>query len=137
MGDIEANKRMVRDFYEKVVAGRDIGLLKSLVAEDMFDHGAQEMGWAPGRAGFVEHIEWVHAGVSDIAVTVDDLVAEGHRVVAYWSLSGVHTGDFFVPATQRSFTATAISILTFRDSQLIEYKVQPDALGLLQQLGAA
>jgi predicted ester cyclase len=68
---------------------------------------------------------------------VDDLLAEGGRVVAYWTLQGTHTGEFFgVPATGREFTGTAVSRISFENGQITEYMVRPDALGILQQLGA-
>ncbi|MFT3852947.1 MAG: ester cyclase [Ilumatobacteraceae bacterium] len=136
MDDTEANKRVVRQFFEEVVANGRLDLMDELVAADVFNHTAAASGWVPGRPGFVQEVRWVHDGVSDRAVEVDDMIAEGDRVVAYWTLSGVHTGDFFVPATGRTFSAKAISLCTLEDGQIVEYDVMPDALSLLQQLGA-
>ena len=133
----EDNKLLTRRFYEEVVAKGQVELLDTLAAADIFDHAAEEMGWAAGRAGFVEHIQWLHGGVSEPVVTIEDLIAEGDCVVAYWTCSGTHSGDFFgVPATGKTFVATAVSRLTFKDGQLIDYMVRPDALSVLQQLGA-
>lgn len=133
---IEDNKQLVRRFYDEVVTQGQTDLLDTLATVDLLDHSAETMGWAQGRAGFVQHIEWLHAGVSDIEVSIDDLIAEGDRVVVYWTLSGNHTGEFFgVPATGRALKATAVSLLTMTDGQLTEYMVRPDALGVLQQLG--
>lgn len=85
-----------------------------------------------------QHVEWLHGSVSDIRIAIDDMVAEGDRVVVYWTLSGTHTGEFFgVPATNKTFTATAVSLLTFAEGLLSEYMVRPDALSVVQQLGAA
>jgi len=136
MSTASENKDVVRQFFEEVVAKDRLDLLDTVAAADMIDHTAPELGWSPGRKGFSEHVQWVHKGVSDRVVTVDDLVAEGDRVVVYWTLAGRHTGDFFVPATGRTFSASAISVCTLKDRQIVEYNVMPDALGLLQQLGA-
>ena len=129
-------KERARQLFEDVVATGQVEKLDSLAKPDMFDHSAEAMGWAAGRAGFIQHIEWLHGSVSDIAVAIDDMIAEPDRVVVYWTLSGAHTGEFFgVPATNKTFAASAISLLTFTEGQLSEYMVRPDRLSLLQQLG--
>jgi predicted ester cyclase len=137
MSGMEENKQLTRTFYDEVVAKGRVELLDTLAAPDMVDHAAEVMGWKPGRDGFVQHIEWLHGAVSSVNVTVDDLLAEADRVVAYWTLQGTHVGEFFgVPATGREFTATAVSRLSFVNGQIVDYLVRPDALGILQQLGA-
>ena len=137
MTSTNRNKELVRRFYEQVVAGGHVELLETLAASNMIDHTAAEAGWPEGRAGFVQHVKWVHGAITDRDVSVDDLVAEGDRVVAFWTLNGVHSGEFFgVPATGKQISATAVSVLTIEDDQIAEYVVRPDVLSLLQQLGA-
>src|SRR3954454_8687479 len=116
MSGTETNKQLAQTFYDEVVAKGRVELLDTLASPDMVDHGAAAMGWKPGRDGFVQHIEWLNSGVSSINVTVDDLLAEGDRVVVYWTIQGTHTGEFFgVPATGREFTGTAVSQLSFEN----------------------
>ena len=136
MSSSEENKQLTQAFYDEVVAKGRVELLDTLAAPDMVDQGAAVMGWKPGRVGFVQHIEMApRRGLESINVTVDDLLAEGDRVVAYWTLQGTHIGEFFgVPATGRDFTATAVSRLSFKNGQIVDYLVRPDALGILQQV---
>jgi predicted ester cyclase len=134
---IEDNKQLVRTFFADVVEKGQVGLLDDLTAADMVDHLAEDMGWKPGRDGFVQHIEWLHSAVSVSEVTVDDLIAEGDRVVAYWTLRATHTGDLYgVPATGREFTGTAISRITLSEGRITDYLVRADVFGVLQALGA-
>jgi predicted ester cyclase len=70
-----------------------------------------------------------------VHVSVDDLVAEGDRVIVFWKIEGVHVGTIFgVPATGKRFTGHSISWLTVKDGQVVRYNVLPDRLGIIQQL---
>lgn len=137
MATTEGNKQLARRFFDEVVAKGQVEKLDNIATPDIFDHSAEPMGWAVGRAGFGQHIEWLHGSVSGIEIAIDDMIAEGDRVVVYWTLGGTQTGELFgVPATNKAFAATAISLLTFTEGQLSEYMVRPDVLSILQQLGA-
>jgi lactoylglutathione lyase len=124
-----SNKELAEDLLVNVVGNGQLERLGELVAEDCVDHGME--------SGFVEHVRWIRGVFPDMAIEVNDLVAEGDRVVAYWALTGTHRGEWGgVPATGRKVTGTAISKLRFRDGKLAEYEVQPDVFGVLVQLGA-
>lgn len=134
----EQNKALVRYFYEEVATKGRLDLLEAFAAPDMVDHAGPLMGWPSGREGFLEHLRWLHREVTAPRVEVNDLLAEDDRVVAFWTLSGVHTGTFLgVPATGKPFEVAAISVLTFADGRLIEYKVKPDTAGFIQHVKAS
>jgi steroid delta-isomerase-like uncharacterized protein len=135
MDDLEAHKALVRRFFDEVVGTGRVELMESLVAADIVDH-SRTPGWGPGRAGFAQHLQSLHDGISDASLTVDDLIAEGSRVVCYWTLHATHSGTFFgVPATGKRFNGTAVSLLTIEHHQIVEYSVRADVFNLLQQLG--
>jgi predicted ester cyclase len=70
-----------------------------------------------------------------VTATVTDTVAEGDRVVVYWTIEGVQRGEVFgAPPSGRRFVGQSISTITFRDGRIVEYGVLPDRLGILQQL---
>jgi steroid delta-isomerase-like uncharacterized protein len=119
------------------VSGGNLALLEELAAEDIVDHSAAVMGWLPGRAGFKQHVIWFRTALPDLHITVDDMVAEGNRVVAFWTARGTHEGEFFgVAPTGKPVTGTAISVLRVAGGQIAEYKVWPDRLAVMQQVGA-
>ena len=68
--------------------------------------------------------------------TVDDLVAEGDKVVVRWTFRGTHPGEFQgVPPTGKQVTIIGISIFRIVGNKVVEDWTIIDLLGLLQQLG--
>ena len=68
---------------------------------------------------------------------VEDLIAEGDKVVVRLTVRGTHQGDFLgMPPTGKVVTYAGIAICRFAGSKVVEYRSSVDLLGLLQQLGA-
>ncbi|MDY0815668.1 ester cyclase [Kitasatospora purpeofusca] len=135
---IEANKALVERYYHELVTGQRVELLEELVAADAADETRVGPGGSGTRADFEEHLRWLWQNVRDVKATVEDLVAEGDRVIAFWRIEGTHVGPIFgVPATGRSFVGHSISWLTVRDNKVVRYNVLPDRLGIVQQLAPA
>ncbi len=134
---IEANKDLVRRYYSELVSGHRIERLAEFVAEDAADETVVGPGGTGTSADFRQHLEVLWANVPDVTATVEDLVAEGDRVIAFWRIEGTHAGPVFgVPATGRPFVGHSISTLTVRDGRVVRYNVLPDRLGIIQQLTA-
>jgi ketosteroid isomerase-like protein len=135
---VSDNKAIARPLYEDVVGGKDLALLEELIAPDAIDYNGQKQGWPAGIEGFRRHVASFHDVFADLEVIVDDLVAEGERLVAFWTLRGIHRGELWgVPPTGRRVTGSTISILKIRGCQVVEYESRPDRLGLLLQLGSS
>ena len=76
-------------------------------------------------------------GFADLERLVEDLLADGDRVVARWTTRGTHTGEFMgIPATGRFVTTSGITIFRLEDGLIVEEWSESDTFGLLQQLGA-
>ncbi|QMU77009.1 ester cyclase [Streptacidiphilus sp. PB12-B1b] len=136
-GTTEANKRVARRYFEELVNGQRIEVLAEVVAADAADETRVGVGGSGTRADFQEHVEWLWKSVKELEVTVDDLVAEGDRVIVFWTIAGIHEGTVFgVEGTGRRFRGRSISSLTVRDGQVVRYNVLPDRLGIVQQLTA-
>jgi steroid delta-isomerase-like uncharacterized protein len=68
----------------------------------------------------------------DMRFTVEDVVAEGDKVVVRYSIQGTHQGPFMgLPATGKAFTTTAIVILRFENGKIAEEWFQGDDLGMM------
>lgn len=68
---------------------------------------------------------------------IEDLIAEGDRVVARTTMTGTHRGDFFgIPATGRAVTLSGVHIMRIADGRIAEHWGNNDDLGLMRQLGA-
>jgi steroid delta-isomerase-like uncharacterized protein len=72
----------------------------------------------------------------DMRVTIEDLVAEGDKVAARWSVTGTHRGELMgIPATGKRVTVTGIEINRFAGGKLVEHWESFDQLSMMQQLG--
>jgi steroid delta-isomerase-like uncharacterized protein len=72
----------------------------------------------------------------DTQVTIEDLIAEGDKVVARIVLTGVHAGDLpDLPATGRSISFTMFTIFRIVDGMIVEEWESYDELSMMQQLG--
>jgi predicted ester cyclase len=68
--------------------------------------------------------------------TIEDVIAEGDKVVARWTSRGTQRGEFFgIPPTNKQGTATGIDMLRIADGKFVEHWLVFDQFGLLQQLG--
>jgi steroid delta-isomerase-like uncharacterized protein len=100
--------------------------------------------FVPGRSeplqgpdGYQEIIAMMRAGFPDIQWTLEELIVEGDRVAARFTMRGTHLGSFLgVPPSGKTIEVKAVNFYRFADGQIVEEHGQPDLLGLLQQIGA-
>jgi predicted ester cyclase len=90
------NKRVARRVFEELFGAGHVHLLDALVAPHAV-HAASTSNWAPGQEGFRKHVLWLHTALADIHLTVDDLIAAGEHVVAFFTIRGTHQGDLWGP----------------------------------------
>ena len=71
-------------------------------------------------------------------MAIDDVVAEGDKVVLQTTMSGTHEGPFWgIPPTGRRFAQRHVHVLRIVAGKVVEHAAVRDDLGFLQQLGAA
>ncbi|MFQ5795312.1 MAG: ester cyclase [Candidatus Bipolaricaulia bacterium] len=131
----EENKVIYRRFAEQVINGGNLDALDDLVVTDFVDHSAPS-GLSPGIAGMKQLFTIFQTAFPNLHSTIEDLVAEGDKVVARVTTRGTHRGVFLgIPPTGRRFTITEIHIYRIVDSKIVEHWGVADSLGLMQQLG--
>lgn len=131
---IEANKKTVARFYETVLNGGDLGALEQLATPDYEEHDPLP-GQGTGRDGLRDRVQAIASALGQ-RFTVEDVIAEGDRVVVRWTGSGTHVGEFMgIPATGRSFTIAGIDVYRVADRKMAEHWHVVDQFALLQQLG--
>jgi steroid delta-isomerase-like uncharacterized protein len=109
--------------------------VEELCAPDYVWHGT---GVFPDmdRAGMKQMVPAFYTAFPDMRYTVEDLIAEGDKVVHRYSFRGTHQGDFMgVPATGKVVTYTGIYISRLAGGKIVEDWCSVDMLGLFQQLG--
>ena len=75
----------------------------------------------------------------DVGFSVEDLIAEGDKVVSRYTIRGTHQGETeeFGPPTGRQMELEGITIHRFEDGKIVEEWERYDNLSALQQLGIA
>lgn len=72
----------------------------------------------------------------DGAATIEDLIAEGDKVVSRLTYRATHTGDLMgIPATGKSVAISEIIINEFADGKIVESWRLFDQMTMMQQLG--
>jgi steroid delta-isomerase-like uncharacterized protein len=135
MSTEEKNKAIVRRFYEVVFDKKRVDLTDELFARDYLDH-APFPGQGPGLEGAKQKWATVIAATPDLRVQIEDIVAEGDRVVVRWAYEGTHLGTLIgIPPTGKRFRISGISICRLAEGKIAEDWDEADRLGLMQQLG--
>jgi steroid delta-isomerase-like uncharacterized protein len=130
----EENKTIARRAVEAINAG-DFSLLESLVTADAVDH-AVPPGMPPTRDSAIQFLTMFRGAFPDLHYTVEDVIAEGDRVVQRSTARGTMQGDFLgMPATGKTAAWGEVHILRIENGQIVEHWASVDQLGMLQQLG--
>ena len=124
-----------RRLYELINAG-DIDAFADLLADDFIEHEVTP-GLAPTKDGVTSFFRMQLAAFPDLRMTVEDIVADGNKVVARVRYTGTQSGAFMgMPATDKSADVQLIDIFRFaEDGRVGEHWGVIDLMGMMQQLG--
>lgn len=130
----ETNKATVRRYYEEVHNQGKREVLKEIAAEDNVEHNPFP-GHGQGLTGFYQRVDMLQTAFT-MNFTLEDMIAEGDKVVVRWTNHNVHHGPFMgIPATGKSAIASGIDIWLLRNGKLAEHWDVVDIFSILQQLG--
>jgi len=132
---LDENKRLARAYFD-AFRDRDAAWWQRFIASDFVRHDPGLDFEVRGPAGVARLSEVIHGGLSDIAMPIDDIIAEGDRVLVRLRLTGRHTGEFQgVPASGRSVDIAVMDYFRVAGGQLAEHWALMDNLSLLKQIG--
>lgn len=130
-------KVIIRHFVAKAFETFDAAAIPDLVAPHFRTDAFAAFGVSQGPEGLQQAVAALGAAFSNAQVKVDDLIAEGDRVVMRYRWAADHTGPMMgIAATGQRVEMPGILIARIAHGKLIEYWRQEDMLGLLRQLGA-
>jgi len=133
---IEANKALARLLLEDDISRGDEAVAERIIHPNFFDH-TNPPGMQHGLNGHKQIVRLFRAAFPDQWWQIEDLIAEGDRVVARTTMRGTHQGDFFgIPATGRAVTLPGVHVMRVADGKIAEHWGSNDDLGLLRQIGA-
>jgi steroid delta-isomerase-like uncharacterized protein len=137
IGMTEANKAIARRIIEEVYNEGRYEVADELVAPDFVGYDAASPEPMRGPDGIKRQAEGYRTAFPDLRLTIEDVIAEGDRVVTRWTATGTQEAELFgIPATGKQATVTGITIGRIADGRIAENWISWDTLGLLQQLGA-
>src|SRR5437867_6239158 len=138
MIDSDELKTTIRRAYDEAFNRRNLAALDSLFAPAVGDRSVAKTEEQVGLDGFKRRIASHHAGVSDLRMTIDEILVDGDLVAFRWAFEGTNDGPWLAgPATNRPFTLVGMNLERFEGSRIVEHFSYPNLLGLMRQLGVA
>jgi steroid delta-isomerase-like uncharacterized protein len=133
----EQNKALARQMMEEVFNQGNLSRVDEFLAPDFVEREELPPGVPPGREGVKQLTAMLHSAFPDFKVTIDDLVAEGDKVVIRQTWTGTHRGEFMgIPPTGRSVSFQVIDMIRIAGGKCVEHWGLMDSMSLMQQLGA-
>jgi len=117
---IQENKDLIQTYNQVVWNGHDPDKAMEYLGGDMDD----------------EHVRQFMTAFPDTHVTIEDMIAEGDKVVARLRATATNTGPFAGnPPTGKKVEINSIRIYRISDNKIVETWAMQDRLGLMEQLG--
>jgi steroid delta-isomerase-like uncharacterized protein len=133
---LEANKALIRRFYDEVWNHGHFDVADEVFAPDYIRHDLRPGQGLPGPAGQQKIAREFRLAFPDVRNTVDLMLAEGDYVVARWTTTGTHTGAWGeVAPTGKSMRFSGVNIFRIHNGRVVELWNHRDDLGLMEQLG--
>ena len=138
----EENKAIIRRLVEVWNTG-ELGVLKELIAPDYVRHyRSRTTRPESGPEWYRQWVTGTRTEVPDFHIAVEDLLADGDKVVYRATMSGTHGGESrtpwgtTVPPTGKKVTWTVIWIARIAGGKIAEDWLEDDELTYWQQVGA-
>ena len=136
----EDHKALVRRYFEE--APRNPDVCGEILAPRILVHTLQHASVTPQTVESSPESEqaayrWLASVWSPgRRMTINEMIAEGDRVVVCWTFHGIHQGEFYgLPPTLRAVTYSGINIFRIEGGRIAEIWDMADRLWLWQQLG--
>jgi predicted ester cyclase len=132
----EQNAELFRRFIEEGFNQRNLSVIDEAIAPDFVEHEELPPGIAPGREGVRQFFGTLISAFPDFKFTIDDVIAQGDKVVVRSTWTGTQQGEFLgIPPTGRGISFGVIDIVRIAGGQAVEHWGQMDSMRMMQQLG--
>ncbi len=119
----EQNKAVVRNYYERVINGRDLDAVDEFFADERMVEGV--------RRGCFNYFN----AVPDLHCSLEELIAEDDKVVLRSTMTGTHDGEYKgIEPTGRHVSTDAAEIFRVVDGKFVGYWCLTNVTGLMRQL---
>lgn len=130
----ERTKHFTRQALERIINERRMELIPQVVADTFVFRSIP--GLPSGPMAFQMSISMYQTAFPDIHVTIDDVIAEGDKVVVRQTFRGTHQGPMGnIAPTGKKVTFSGMFIFRIENDQFVEEWAMLDGLALQHQLG--
>jgi steroid delta-isomerase-like uncharacterized protein len=130
----EENKDLAQRSWD-IVNQRNPDLIEEFYPPDFVWHEPDQdlRGYEQAK----QFVSTFFKALPDINISIDDVIAEGDKVVTRYTIRGTHQGETeeFGPPTGRQMELEGITIHRIEDGKIVEEWERYDNLSVLQQLG--
>lgn len=125
---------VIHTFYEQCLNQHRSELLPDLFTPNAAFHSST--GDSTGLDAVRQTVDRVHAMFPNHNFTVDDVVVNGDKAAARWTMTAINTAPIAgVSPTGRPITQHAVVFYRFEGNKIAELWIQLDQLGVLRQIG--
>ncbi len=120
----EENKAIARRIFEEIINQGSLARVDELIAPSAEPEALKQ------------DVTRNHAAFPEMQITVEDMIAEGDKVVVRWIGHGTHKGEFLgIAPSGNQVTFRGVIIVRIAGGKVVEHWDYNDKLGLMQQLG--
>lgn len=129
--ETQRNKKVIGQLYDNVLNNRRFHLAEEIVSPNYTSPAGEK-----GVVAFTKGMIAVTKALPDAHWTLDEIVAEGNKVVVRQNLTGTHQGYFQgIPPTNRPISNSGFVVYELEDGKIVHHHIQTDRLTFLQQVG--
>ena len=121
----EANKATVERFFNELINEGNLDIIDELVAPNYVEHWASEDTVYADPQALKDEWEGIFAEMSPIEFQIDDMMADGDRVITQFTASALGGKAVW----------SAIGITRLEDGKIVEYSEEADQLSMMTQMG--
>ena len=133
---VEQNKALFRRFVEEVFNKGNVNTIDELLASDFAEREELPPGMPRDREGVKQLTRMFRTAFPDFNVSIDDMIAEGDKIVARTTWNGTQKGEFMgIPPSGKRVSFDVIDIIRISEGKGVEHWGVMDSSAMMQQLG--
>lgn len=113
------NKALIRRLFEEAINRGNLAIVNEVFSADFVDHSTP--GQPAGPGGVRDYFAAIRGGFPDVQVALEDVLADGDKVVVRTTWRGIHLGSYEgIAPTGKPAMRTLIQVFRIADGVIIE-----------------
>ena len=134
---VQENSILIRRWFEEVWNNGRMEAIDEMASPDAIGHGQAQHATDIGLKEFKPFVQALRSAFPDMKVTIDYVIEQDDKVVARWTSTMTHQGEFLgIAPTGKKATITGTTTQRISGGKIVEGWDNWDQLGLLVQIGA-